>query len=352
MYIKIVNMSTETSIYEKVMSLIKGEIKLFDNPNDHTEEKKRKFTILNEIKTMMSESSRPSELSYGYAALKKFGDLNYKHPTIEVNLKSSINVAKTINIHEDEKFQTFFSELKKNCQDAAWYGNWFELIFVAYSHLNFNYSFDLITNEKFKNYLHTLLPCYYENYTGQMYSEVDRKRNFVMSRVKDLMDNETLMYDRTCMKSYLHFLTLKCWLEDSVLSEKDFICFMNSIDRALFMHFDCNIKKFENYITMIIMKTIFTIQNYCQTSFDFDYQVRAIMNKETGKYGKIDLLIGNVVIDVKTCAEKRDDDVKEIETYAHYYQMLMYKNHIDIKDDVKYLVTINPITNLITFFNA
>lgn len=347
-------MSTEPSIYNKVMDLVRNDVKLFNNSNEEGEEKKRKINLLNEIKLMMTETTQPSKLSYGYAALKKFGDLTYKHPTIEVNLKTPINVAKIVPIHHDEKFQSFFSELKKSCpiSAAAWYGNWFEMIFVAYSHLNFNYSFDIVANDKFKNYLHMLLPCYYENYTGQSYAEVDRKRNFIMSRVKDLMNAPTLMYDRTCMKSYLHFLTLKCWLEDSVLSEEQFICFMNAIDRALFMYFDCNIKNFENYISMIIMKTFFTIQEYAESSYDLDYQVRAVMNKDTGKYGKIDLLIGNVIIDVKTCSEKREDDIKELETHAHFYQMLIYKNHIDIKDDVKYLVTINPITNLITFFNV
>jgi hypothetical protein len=142
-------------------------------------------------------------------------------------------------------------------------------------------------------------------------------------------------------------------LEDSSLPEKEFVYFMNTIDRCVFMYFDNNVKQLENFLSMIIMKSFFTIRDYCNdSSYEFDYQVRAVMNPDTGKYGKIDLLIGNLIIDVKTCAIKTDEEEKEIETYAHFYQMLLYKEHIGISDDITYLVTLNPITNLITFYNC
>lgn len=348
------------SIYKLTMSLIRDKILLTENyefgnssVDPQMEERNRKAELIEKIKEMMNNTSKPSELCYGYAALKKYGDVNYKHPSINLNLKKPINIAKTFELSSDEKFQKFFSELKSCCSNAAWFGNWFEMIFVAYSHLNFNFSFDMITNDKFKNYLHMLLPCYYENFTGQLYSEVDRKREFIMQNLKAMMDKPVLMYNRTCMRSYLHFLTLKCYLEDSSLPEKEFVYFMNAIDRCVFMYFDNNVKQLENFLSMIIMKSFFTIRDYANDgSYDFDYQVRAVMNPETGKYGKIDLLIGNLIIDVKTCAIKTDEEEKEIETYAHFYQMLLYKEHIGISDEITYLVTLNPITNLITFYDC
>ena len=213
----------EESIYNLSMSLIRDKILLTDNyefgegPVDpQIEEKKRKTEIITKIKELMDKTSKPSELSYGYAALKKYGETNYKHPSINLNLKKPINIAKTFDLSSDERFQKFFSDLKSNCSKPAWFGNWFEMIFVAYSHLNFNFSFNMITNDKFKNYLHMLLPCYYENFTGQLYSEVDRKREYIMSNLKTMMDKPILMYNKTCMRSYLHFLTLKCYLEDNV----------------------------------------------------------------------------------------------------------------------------------------